>query len=89
MVEFHDGITGITQHQHRQIIIIIINWNLFQCYGGNTNLNNMAQVKSFILSHTEIKYLLVVNEPNLVDQANRTQIRQLATGLCMDKLFLI
>lgn len=32
----------------------------------------MAQVKSFILSHTEIKYLLVVNEPNLVDQANRT-----------------
>ncbi len=41
-------------------------------WGGNTSLNDMAQVKNFILSHPEIKYLLIMNEPNLVDQANRT-----------------
>lgn len=41
-------------------------------WGGNTSDNDIAQVKSFILSHSEIKYLLVMNEPNLKDQANRT-----------------
>lgn len=41
-------------------------------WGGNTSSNDMAVVKNFILAHTEIKYLLVMNEPNLTDQANRT-----------------
>ena len=41
-------------------------------WGGNTSSNDMALVKSFILSHPEIKYLLVMNEPNLTNQANRT-----------------
>ena len=41
-------------------------------WGGNTSSNDMTIVKSFILSHPEIKYLLVMNEPNLTDQANRT-----------------
>ena len=41
-------------------------------WGGNTSPNDMNLVKSFILNHPEIKYLLVMNEPNLTDQANRT-----------------
>jgi hypothetical protein len=41
-------------------------------WGGNTSTNDMTVVKSFILNHPEIKYLLVMNEPNLTDQANRT-----------------
>lgn len=41
-------------------------------WGGNTSTSDMELVKSFILGHPEIKYLLVMNEPNLVDQANRT-----------------
>lgn len=41
-------------------------------WGGNTSNNDMLIVRSFILEHGEIKYLLVMNEPNLTDQANRT-----------------
>ena len=41
-------------------------------WGGNTSNNDMTAVKSFILNHPEIKYLLVMNEPNLTDKANRT-----------------
>jgi hypothetical protein len=41
-------------------------------WGGNTSDADIIQVKNFILSHSEIKYLLVMNEPNLTDQANRT-----------------
>ena len=44
-------------------------------WGGNTSANDMAIVKNFILAHPEIKYLLVMNEPNLVDQANRTPVQ--------------
>lgn len=43
-------------------------------WGGNTSANDMTLVKTFILSHPEIKYLLVMNEPNLTDQANRTPV---------------
>lgn len=41
-------------------------------WGGNTSANDMTLVKNFILSRPEIKYLLVMNEPNLTNQANRT-----------------
>jgi hypothetical protein len=41
-------------------------------WGGNTSNNDMTAVKNFILNHPEVKYLLVMNEPNLTDQANRT-----------------
>jgi hypothetical protein len=47
-------------------------------WGGNTSTNDMTAVKSFILAHPEIKYLLVMNEPNLVDQANRTPVQAAA-----------
>ncbi len=41
-------------------------------WGGNTSASDITQVKAFILDHPEINYLLVMNEPNLKDQANRT-----------------
>ncbi len=41
-------------------------------WGGNTSTNDITLVKNLILSRSEIKYLLVMNEPNLKDQANRT-----------------
>ncbi|MBT3229752.1 MAG: hypothetical protein HOD43_11135 [Candidatus Marinimicrobia bacterium] len=41
-------------------------------WGGNPSQNSMNQMKGFILEHPEIEYLLVMNEPNLTDQANRT-----------------
>jgi len=41
-------------------------------WGGSPSLQSVTAVKSFILDHPEIDYLLVMNEPNLVDQANRT-----------------
>lgn len=47
-------------------------------WGGNTSTNDMTIVKNFILAHPEIKYLLVLNEPNLVDQANRTPVQAAA-----------
>lgn len=41
-------------------------------WGGNTSASDLNLVKNLILSRPEIKYLLVMNEPNLKDQANRT-----------------
>ncbi len=41
-------------------------------WGGNTSASDLNNIKNFILAHHEIKYLLVMNEPNLTDQANRT-----------------
>ncbi|MBT3252982.1 MAG: hypothetical protein HN995_12030 [Candidatus Marinimicrobia bacterium] len=41
-------------------------------WGGNTSIADRVQARAFILDHPEIEYLLVMNEPNLVDQANRT-----------------
>ena len=39
---------------------------------GRNAPEDFTWVKSFILSHPEIKYLLVMNEPDLTDQANRS-----------------
>jgi hypothetical protein len=39
-------------------------------WGGNS-ASDYTQVKNFILDHPEIEYLLVLNEPNLTDQANQ------------------
>jgi O-glycosyl hydrolase len=40
-------------------------------WGGNS-AGDYIQVTEFILDHPEIDYLLVLNEPNLTDQANQT-----------------
>jgi hypothetical protein len=39
---------------------------------GRNSDSDLIQLRTFILGHTEIEYLLVLNEPNLTDQANRT-----------------
>ncbi len=44
-------------------------------WGGNTSIAERGQARAFILEHPEIEYLLVMNEPNLVDQANRTPVQ--------------
>ena len=41
-------------------------------WGGNPSDADITLVKNFIVNHPEIQYLLVMNEPNLTDQANRT-----------------
>jgi len=41
-------------------------------WGSSPSAQDLVRAKSFILEHEEIDYLLVMNEPNLVDQANRT-----------------
>jgi hypothetical protein len=50
-------------------------------WGGATSASDMAAVKTFILAHAEIKYLLVMNEPNLTSQANRTPVQAAADWL--------
>lgn len=50
-------------------------------WGGNTSQTDMAVVKNYINSHPEIQYLLVMNEPNLTDQANRTPAQAAADWL--------
>jgi len=40
-------------------------------WGGNS-ATDFIEVKNFILNHPEVEYLLVLNEPNLTDQANQT-----------------
>ena len=37
---------------------------------GRNSSQDAAQVLNFILAHPEVEYLLVLNEPNLTDQAN-------------------
>lgn len=39
---------------------------------GSNSASDYEEVKSFILDHPEINYLLVLNEPNLLDQANQS-----------------
>jgi hypothetical protein len=50
-------------------------------WGGNSSDADMIKVRDFILNHSEIKYLLVMNEPNLTDQANRTPAQAAADWL--------
>ncbi|MCX6149341.1 MAG: glycosyl hydrolase [Ignavibacteriales bacterium] len=44
-------------------------------WGGNPSNTDLIIIKNFILSHSEVQYLLVMNEPNLTNQANRTPIQ--------------
>jgi O-glycosyl hydrolase len=50
-------------------------------WGGNTSTSDLTGVKNFIIAHPEVKYLLVMNEPNLTDQANRTPSQAAADWL--------
>jgi len=53
-------------HQYYQMEFIPMLW------GCNNNNNQIDNIKNFIINHPEVKYLLVINEPNLIDQANCT-----------------
>ena len=54
-------------------------------WGGNS-ANDFTQVKNFILAHPEIDYLLVLNEPNLTDQANQTPAQAAAEWVKYEQL---
>ncbi|HOH07098.1 MAG TPA: glycosyl hydrolase [bacterium] len=44
-------------------------------WGGNTSAADITRVKAFVISHPEVQHLLVMNEPNLTNQANRTPLQ--------------
>jgi hypothetical protein len=50
-------------------------------WGGNTPAADIQRVKSFILTHPKVQYLLVMNEPNLTNQANRTPVQAVTDWL--------
>lgn len=54
-------------------------------WGRNAN-TDFTQVKNFILAHPEIEYLLVMNEPNLQDQANLTPAQAAADWVAYEQL---
>lgn len=54
-------------------------------WGGN-GPKSFKKIKKFILKHPEIKYLLVLNEPNLLDQANQTPQKAAAEWVKYEKL---
>ncbi|HOT96319.1 MAG TPA: glycosyl hydrolase [bacterium] len=41
-------------------------------WGGNTSATDITRIKAFVISHPKVQYILVMNEPNLTNQANRT-----------------
>jgi hypothetical protein len=53
---------------------------------GNNSSQDYVEVKQFILDHPEINYLLVLNEPNLVDQANLTPFQAVDEWLRYEKV---
>jgi O-glycosyl hydrolase len=53
---------------------------------GNNPSNDYSDLKNFILDHPEIKYLLVLNEPNLVDQANLTPAQAVSEWIKYEKV---
>jgi hypothetical protein len=55
-------------------------------WGGATNPNDFNKVKNFILNHPEVTYLLVMNEPNLTDQANRTPAQAAADWITYERV---
>jgi len=57
-------------------------------WGGNTSATDMTLVKNFILAHSEVEYLLVMNEPNLTDQANRTPVQEALDWLKYEQVII-
>ncbi len=58
-----NALAGYYANYQMEFIPMLWGWN---------SADDITQVKNFILGHPEIKYLLVLNEPNLTDQANQT-----------------
>jgi O-glycosyl hydrolase len=55
-------------------------------WGGSPSTSDIVAVKNFILAHSEVQYLLVMNEPNLADQANRTPFQAATDWLIYEKI---
>jgi O-glycosyl hydrolase len=55
-------------------------------WGGNTSVSDSVNIEIFILAHAEVQYLLVMNEPNLTDQANRTPIQAATDWLRYERI---
>lgn len=53
---------------------------------GNNAESDFILLKNFILDHPEIQYLLVLNEPNLIDQANQTPTRAAANWVKYEQI---
>lgn len=53
---------------------------------GNNSESDFILLKNFILDHPEIQYLLVLNEPNLTDQANQTPAQAAANWVKYEQL---
>ncbi len=62
---FHSTTAPDGYYENYQMEFIPMLW-------GNNSQSDYSTVKQFILAHDEVKYLLVLNEPNLTDQANMT-----------------
>ena len=54
-------------------------------WGSMPSASALSQARAFILDHPEIEYLLVMNEPNLTDQANRTPEQAVADWLVYEQ----
>ncbi len=55
-------------------------------WGGNTSENQVTAMVNLIMGHPETKYLLVMNEPNLTDQANRTPAQAAADWTAYEQI---
>lgn len=53
---------------------------------GSLTADDVSAAKSFLLAHTEVQYLLVMNEPNLTNQANRTPAEAAADWLIYEQV---
>lgn len=71
----HNAKVPLTYRQTYYVDYIHMLW------GGTTSAADKQTAKTVILSHPELKYLLVMNEPNLVNQANRTPAQAAADWL--------
>jgi len=60
-------ITDATAEQHQALYLPML-W-------GHESTAEFEQVKAYILARPDVEYLLVMNEPNLTDQANMTPQR--------------
>ena len=55
-------------------------------WGGNSSESDIGAVERYLNAHPEVHYLLVMNEPNLADQANRTPTQAAADWLKYERV---
>lgn len=55
-------------------------------WGGSTSAADISKIETFILAHPEVKYFMVMNEPNLGGQAYRTPSQAASDWLNYEKV---